>query len=448
MPAPASRRGGRNEHRGNALALVILVAAAIAIVIALGDPRAFIRAQNGFLATWVFLIAAWPIIVIYLVGPLIWVSAEQAGPLNPALQYLPAALCSVVAVVRSWRAPAVEISAAAALIGSLYLFAAVAVWFSGLAQLLNFLIAATLFVGVVLKHEITDLRQISLACQLSLMVTILAITLAATVNSAGVLANCRVDKCGVTTVALTSPFAGNGNVLGMATALLVPFACAVLPLWRSIALFAGVGALQLVALSRTAIFAFALVSLALVLMKLVRTPQAQLRVAIGVLLAAFVASVYPLFVTFSGSSFSYRGYVWQAARDSIAQAPVFGHGPSHWFIVAQSALFDANYSPHNGWYDLLVAVGVWGVTIIIVGVTLQLFSTSTRALPYLIVYYACVLAINTLESVYVPYFFGIAPFAALLPLMLYDPKPAKDPELQRNLASLRPSEKSGPHGPT
>ncbi|UUO02954.1 O-antigen ligase family protein [Mycolicibacterium novocastrense] len=373
---------------------------------------------------WVFLVAAWPLIVIYLIGPLIWASAEEAGALNPILQYFPAALYSVALLVWNLSSDRAEISLGAALIGSLFAFVAVAVWFSGLTQLPNFVMAGMLFSGVVVKRKITSVEKLGVAALVSLCAVVVAITVGAVVNAGGMFADCRVDKCGVTDVALTSPLAGNGNVLGMATVLLATAACAALPLFRTVLLLVGVAALQLLALSRTAMFALVVVAIALVALKSVRSAEWKLRLSFAALGVAFCASIAPLFMSFSGSSFSYRGYVWEAALDSIGDAPVFGHGPSYWHIIAQSALFDANYSPHNGWYDLLIAVGAWGLVVILVGVTVQLSTTAGRALPYLITYYAAILAINTFESVYVPYFFGIMPFAALLPLMVYEPKPA------------------------
>lgn len=113
-------------------------------------------------------------------------------------------------------------------------------------------------------------------------------------------------------------------------------------------------------MSRTAIFALVTVSVALLLIKARTSLRWQLRVASTALAVGFCASFFPLFVKFSGSSYAERGYVWQAGRDAIGQAPVFGHGPSYWWLVAQNALFDVNYSPHNGWYDILISVGAWG----------------------------------------------------------------------------------------
>jgi exopolysaccharide production protein ExoQ len=419
------------------MTILILLAATAAIWVAAGNPRALLRCEDRFTVVWVFFVAAWPLIIGYLVGPLIWVSADQAATVYPALQYTPGAICSLVALVRGLREPRVEVSLPAALIGTLLVFAAVAVWFSGLTQVLNFMMAGALFMGVVLKRGVTPVRTLSVAALVSLATTSAAVTLAVIVNPGRVVTHCRVDKCGVLTQVLASPVAGgNGNALGLVTVLLMPFAFASLTLRRCLVLLAGVGAVQLLAMSRTAIFALVVVSVALLLIKASKTSQWQLRVAFTALTVGFCASSYPLFVNFSGSSYSDRGYLWQAGRNAIGQAPVFGHGPSHWWLIAKTALFDPNYSPHNGWYDILIAVGAWGVLVIVVGVIVQLSTTARTALPYLVTYYACVLLLNMDESVYVPYFFGILPMAALLPLMLYDPKSAADRELEANLVAF------------
>ncbi|BBZ22090.1 O-antigen ligase family protein [Mycolicibacter hiberniae] len=417
------------------MAILILLAATASIWVAVGDPRILLQGADRFTVLWVFLVAAWPFITVYVVGPLIWASPDQAGRFFPALQYTPAAICSTVGVVRGLRESRTQVSLPAALIGTSLLFAAVSVWFSGRVQVLNFIMAGALFMGVVLKQGVTPVRTLSVAAQVSLLAMSAAVTLAVIVNPGRVLTHCRLDKCGAVTQVLTSPLSANGNVLGIATVLLIPFACATLTLRRCMVLLAGVGAFQLLAMSRTAIFALVTVSVALLLIKARTSLRWQLRVASTALAVGFCASFFPLFVKFSGSSYAERGYVWQAGRDAIGQAPVFGHGPSYWWLVAQNALFDVNYSPHNGWYDILISVGAWGALVVVGGVILQLTTTASAALPYLFTYYACVLSINVFESVYVPYFLGIMPIAALLPLMLYEPKSAADPELESNLTA-------------
>lgn len=417
------------------MTILILLAATAAIWVAVGDPRVLLRGEDRFTLVWVFLVAAWPLITVYVVGPLIWASPDQAGRFFPALQYTPGAICSVVGVVRGLRESRTQVSLPAVLTGTSLLFAAVSVWFSGHVQVLNFMMAGALFMGVVLKRGVTQMRTLSAAALVSLSTMSAAVTLAVIVNPGRVLTHCRLDKCVLVTQVLTSSLAANGNVLGIATVLLIPFACATLTLRRCLVLLAGVGAFQLLAMSRTAIFALVTVSIALLLIKTSTSLRWQLRVASTALTVGFCASFFPLFVNFSGSSYAERGYVWQAGREAIGQAPIFGHGPSYWWLIAQNALFDVNYSPHNGWYDILISVGAWGVLVIVVGVIVQLTTTAGAALPYLFTYYACVLSINVFESVYVPYFLGIMPIAALLPLMLYEPNPTADRELEANLAA-------------
>lgn len=413
------------------MTLALLIMAAVAVSLAIAGQHNRVPREDVLTLAWVFLIAAWPFIAIYFLNPLIWETAKQAGVANPAVQYFPPALCSLVVAVMGIRANRAEVSLPATMIGSLYLFVVVSMWFSGFPQMFHFVIASAMFSAVVFKRGLTTIDTLSVAARLSLAAVLVAIAISATVNSSRVLEDCRVDKCGFMPVVFTSPFAGNGNVLGMVTVLLVPFACATLPLSRTVLLLGGVAAMQVIAVSRTAMFAFAVISVTLVLIKMSASLLWKLRFAFLALVVGFCASCYPLFVTFSGGSYSLRGYVWEAGRQAIREAPVFGHGPNYWHLLADNALFEPNYSPHNGWYDLVVAVGLWGVVVILAAVTLQLYSTRKEALPYLVTYYACVLAINMFESVYVPYHFVIIPFAALLPLMLYDPKPARDEELER-----------------
>ncbi|OBH21151.1 O-antigen ligase domain-containing protein [Mycolicibacter terrae] len=415
------------------MTLLILLAATAAIWMAVGDPRVLLRGEDRFTVAWVFLVAAWPFITVYVVGPLIWASPDQAGRLFPALQYTPGAICSVVGVVRGLRDSRTQVSLPAVLTGTTLLFAAVSVWFSGRVQVLNFLMAGALFMGVVLKRGVTPVRTLSVAALVSLSTMSAAVTFAVVVNPGRVLTHCRLDKCGVVTQVLTSSLSANGNVLGIATVLLIPFACASLTLRRCLVLLTGVGAFQLLTMSRTAIFALMTASVALLLIKSRQSLRWQLAVASTALAVGFCASFFPLVVNFSGSSYAERGYVWQAGREAIGQAPLFGHGPSYWWLIAQNALFDVNYSPHNGWYDIVISVGAWGVLVIVVGVIVQLATTASAALPYLFTYYACVLSINVFESVYVPYFLGIMPIAALLPLMLYESKPAADREREAAL---------------
>lgn len=418
------------------MTLALLVAAALACSLATAGRYGKVHREDALTVVWVLSIAAWPYIAVYFVLPLIWATAEEAGVLNPVVQTLPAALCSLVVAFLASRARRVEVSLPALMIGSLFLFVAVALWFAGFPQVFHFTLAATLFAAVLFKRGLIRLETVSLAARLALTAVLISIVLSALINSDRVLEPCRVDKCVFLPIVFTSPLAGNGNVLGMVAVLLVPFACATLPLSRSILLIGGVAAMQLVAVSRTAMFAFAIVSLTLVLIKMSGSLRWQLSVAWGAFVVALCASCYPMVVTFSGGSFSLRGYVWEAGRKAIGEAPVFGHGASYWHLLADNALFEPNYSPHNGWYDLAVAVGLWGVVVILAGVAIQLHSTRKEVLPYLVVYYACVLAINMFESVFVPYHFVITPFAALLPLMLYDPKPADDEELNRYLVAF------------
>lgn len=419
------------------MTILLLVASTVAIAIGIWNPREFLRAADTFVVVWVVALAAWPIIVIYCVAPFFWDNVADAGVKSPVLQFLPAAAASGFALISALRAKRVDISLPAALIGTSLVFAGVAVWASGFVRVINYALGASLFAGLLLKWRVVTLKSVGVGALMSLQFMAVAVTAGAVIESSAVVADCRQDKCGLVDQALTSPFAGNGNALGMATTLLVPFAFAVLPLLRALLVLAGVGGIQLLAGSRTAMFALLVGGVALVLISLCRTERARMGVAWLALFVGFGASLHFLFRKYSGSTDSYRGYLWEMASDSIREAPIFGHGPSYWWVLNDSALFKANYSPHNGWLDILVGVGVWGVLLIVAGVAVQLFTTSRTALPWLITYYATVLTIDMLESVYVPYYYGILPFAAIMPLMIYEPKKPKDRELEENLSAVQ-----------
>ncbi|AGB21773.1 O-Antigen ligase [Mycobacterium sp. JS623] len=420
------------------MTVALLVTSTIAIAIAIWDPRPLLKEADTLIVIWIVALAAWPYIVIYCVAPFFWADAAEAGVLSPALQFIPAAAVSAIALFSALREKQVDISLPAALVGVSIVFAAVAIGASGFSKVINFGLAVSLYAGVILKWRKVTLRSVGVGALISLSLMALATTIGAVANSSAVVAPCRQDKCGLVSEALTSPFAGNGNVLGMATTLLVPFAFAVLPAWRSLIVVAGVGGLQFLAGSRTAMFALAVGVAGLVVISLCRTIRARLVAATLALVVGFAASLRFMFVNYSGSTDSYRGYLWDMATEAIRRAPVFGHGPGYWWQLNDSALFQANYSPHNGWLDLLTAVGAWGVIVIVAGIIVQLLTTARTALPWLIAYYATVLSVGMLESPYVPYYYGILPFTAIMPLMIYEPRESMDPELDENL-SIVPS---------
>jgi hypothetical protein len=411
------------------MVILLLFAATTAIFLGLGNPLTQLTGVDRLVVIWVFSIAGWPLVATFLVAPLLWGSIEEAGSLIAVLVYTPGMACSGWAFISCLRSRQVEVNLPAALIATLFVFGGIGVWSNDPQQMANFLVATAMFGGVLLKRGTITLKSVSTGAVVALGVTSLAVTVAVIVNAPAVLESCREDKCGASAQVLTSPFAGNGNILGLATAVLVTMACASAGLWRSVAVLGGVGVLQILAGSRTAMFGVALVGLAIVVMKVVASHRAKVIVGSAALVAGAAASLYPLTLNFSGSSFAYRGYIWKAGRDAIAQAPVFGRGPGYWHVLQENALFDTNYSPHNGWYDLMVSVGGWGVLLILAAVILQLATTSSRSLPYLLVYYGGVLAINTFESVFVPFWLGITPLAAIVPFILYEPKAPQRPGL-------------------
>ena len=379
---------------------------------------------DRFVVLWIVAVAAWPSLVTYLIAPLVWTSADQSGSLFPAIQYSPALLMSCLAFWRALRDRRAELSVPALLIGSLLLFSAAGFLTGAGPKAVNLTVAAGMFLGVVLRPRRVTVRSVGVGSVAAICVLTIAIAIATTVNAGATLESCRIDKCNILGESLTSPFAGNGNSLGLAVVLLTPFALAVCSPIRVVATVAGVAAIQEVATSRTAIIGFAAAVATVLLVRLIDSGRAKTLIGCLSLATALAVSLFPLYGKFSGSAYSFRGYLWEAAERLITDAPIFGHGATYWTVMGESALFDANYSPHNGWFDIVVALGMWGAGIVVIGVYVHVRSTSAESRPFVCAYYACVLGVSAFESVYVPFYLGITPFAAILPLILYDPAPS------------------------
>jgi O-antigen ligase len=416
----------------------------LAVIIGVGDPRSVVRGADPWMTIWIFLVAGWPFIVIFLIAPLIWSSVDESGKIVPAMAYFPPAFFSIGMFVVALRGR-FDIHIPSAMIATLFVFGFVSVWSRGLTDLDNLGLAVALFVGLLLRGRRTTLTTLSAGALLSAASVVLSIGLAVTTNGGLILTECRADKCAANAgEVITSPFAGNGNVLGLALACLIPFACARLPLWRTVLFVGGVAAILVTAGSRTAMIGLCVVGVALVAVKATGSPQVRAIIASAALLGGLGVSLYPMSVTFTGSSFAGRGYIWDAGREAIGEEPVFGNGPGYWSALAHDALFPPNYSPHNGWYDILVSFGICGLMIIVAAVVVQVRTTSRESLPYLLIYYGGIMTLNAFESIFVPYWAGITPLAAILPLMLYDPKPPADPELESCVSVLRIDEASAP----
>jgi hypothetical protein len=248
------------------------------------------------------------------------------------------------------------------------------------------------------------------------VVVIASVWLSMLVNSANTLEPCRPDKCSFVGRVITSPFSGNGNLLGLSLVLLMPFAVYRQSFYRTAALILGIGLTADLAGSRTA---EAGIALAVVLMIAVRTWPAMRRpILITGVAAALVISLIPAVIPFNDERFTFRALLWNEGRWLIGHDPILGSGPFAWASFAESSIqHDANYSPHNGWLDAIGSIGLSGLVIMVIAVALKVYFSRRDEADILLVYFATLLALSTLESVYVPYNLGIVMFACVLPFL-------------------------------
>ena len=396
----------------------VLAVAAVALLIGCWD-RGLLARLDTTTGLWVGSVTGWPIVVIYAIAPLLWSDAPSAGSKFTVLLYAPAVLCSLAAVGRALARDRLVVDPAAAMLASLFVGAGVAMVIDSSDKHLNLIIAVLIFAGFVLRTSDVSLAQVGDAARVALVGSVVCVLASVTFNASAVVGDCRIDKCTDIGAALTSPFAGNGNLAGIMVTALLPFVAYRAEPLRVIALVVGVGAVGLLAGSRTAFIGIGVACAGSLLLS--TDPHRRLRdVGLGVLfLGSLVFSFFPLYAGYSETDFSLRGYLWNEARRLIPDQLMFGYNPAYWVDSGRSTLFTANYSPHNGWFEILLSTGVWGAVVIVVAAVVKTLSVTHRERGWLVVYFATILCISSMEAVYVPYFLGIAPFAAILPFFVY-----------------------------
>ncbi|UCZ91846.1 O-antigen ligase family protein [Gordonia sp. WA4-43] len=403
------------------MASTAALAAAFALFLVAGFDRTLLTRLDRYLCVWLASITAWPVVIIYGIAPIIWASAEAAGPLFAILMYGPAAALSIVAALRAISARKVSVDYSAAILGLLLLYGGSTMVIDGSQRIINLITAAALFVGFIFRYRSFELHDVADAARVALIVTAAILTLSVAFNSSRVVGACRIDKCTELGAALTSPFAGNGNLAGIMVTALLPFAMYRLALWRIIAAILGVALIGMLAGSRTAFGGIAVAGALGLLLAIGPLAPRVRNLVLGVALIGGLAySSFPLYIGYSTSDYSLRGILWDHARQIIPDQWFFGHNPAYWVESGTTQLFEANYSPHNGWLEILVSVGVFGALLIVIAAVIKVATLpGADAQAYVLTYLITMLVLSSLEAVYVPYFLSIAPFAAILPYFIY-----------------------------
>lgn len=397
-----------------------LAAGATCVLLLALLPMSSLRVPAGAsrrVAALTVLLTAWPLSCTFLFGPLVFGASTPAY--YPVIWFGPAMVTSFTILVRNLNERGSRPHVPAMMIGSVSALTLLAVVLTpkNSSDTIRWAMAAVLLSGTLFAAERVSAEAIAVGCRLALAAVSGAILVAVIANPA-VVTDCRADKCGIAGRVLTSPFAGNGNILGLYAAMLLPFA-----LYRATPIKAVLSGLGVVAVcelagSRSALIGVAVVAIGYALLLVCDTSRSRMTAMIGLLAACTAASLVPAVIRYGDEAFTFRGALWNQAKDFIAARPVFGSGPTAWERFGLTSVADANYSPHNLWLDMAVSVGVWGLGVVAAAMIVLIVRSDAEDREAILLYLCGVLAIGTLESLFIPYFVGIAPFVALLPLFI------------------------------
>lgn len=375
-------------------------------------------ADERQVAVYVVLIVGWPQAWTFFVGPELWSTAEGAGFMYPTLWYLPGFVFAVVYFGRSVFVKDTRFDIPAMVQYSTLVIALVFVALGPMSRsdVAKLAIPMGLLLMTVVKPSaIRGSIAVGWGCRASLLLVTASVLAAVVLNAGRVLTPCRIDKCGLAGQTLTSPFAGNGNILGLAVIMIVPFAVAQLDIRGAMAILASVLVTIELTGSRTA--EIGIITAAVLVLAIWSWPaQRRMILLCGVCLAlgfSLIPAIYP----FGGTEFTFRGALWNEARQVIAEHPILGSGPNAWFVMRLTSIYDLNYSPHNAWLDITLSIGMSGVIVIAAAVVLKLMTADDGERDVLLLYFATLFSVSALESVYVPYVLAILPSACVLPFL-------------------------------
>jgi exopolysaccharide production protein ExoQ len=399
------------------ITVVLMISAALLASIAGVIPErqfhGFSRYEK-FTAVYVIFLVAWPLMWSYMIGPLVWSQVNGAGHLYPSFWYVPALALGVAYFARTVLLPQSRIDLAALLQFSLLGISVVAQALT-LNELVHVISAAVLLLPTLVKPARIRMEVIAWGCRISVILVIASVLLSVLVNSAETVEPCRTDKCSIAGHTITSIFSGNGNVLGLSLALLMPFAVYRQSFYRAASMVLAIGLTAELAGSRTAEAGIAFATV--LLLAVWAWPALRRPILITGLAGALVVSLIPAVIPFSEEQFTFRPALWNEARGLIGQNPILGSGPFAWDSFGQSSIQASNYSPHNGWLDTVLSIGLSGLIIMVIAVALKVYFSRPDEADLLLLYFATLLVLSTLESGYVPYNLGNIPFSCVLPFL-------------------------------
>ena len=243
---------------------------------------------------------------------------------------------------------------------------------------------------------------------------------------------CRLDKCSIWGESLGAE--GQGNALGM----LFAFVSVLIYLGsknKYSLLLSFVGTFLIVDLtsSRSAMLAWT----CSLFMYLTFRVSNRIRMSWPLGVSVTLLSAAVIFIaTYSWrlDEFTGRASLWAQAIDLFAKSPFFGYGSSFWVRQPATSLLNANYSTHSIFWEMIVSVGVVGLTLFVGGIVVLIFHVSHRTRMILLLFVGTWLSGSILEVLAAPGRFYLVP--AVLPFILLIA--ATQPAESRSSSSRQP----------
>lgn len=251
----------------------------------------------------------------------------------------------------------------------------------------------------------------------ALAISVSAFAFAALIRPDIAMEACRVDKCSIFGIVLTSPLTGNGNYFGVATVIFCSLAVVGLKPLASILTLSAAALVIESAGSRSAMIALVAVA-AFALSRIVSLRAGYLLGAWIILPLGVVATVTTAVAELPADFATGRSALWSVARKLIAESPIWGWGPSYWTRQQVTSSFNANYGTHNIWLETGVAGGLIAVFALAFAAIAVLRVTNTHTRVVVVSLFIALAYLSVLESAVQVSRLGLIPAAGLIPVAI------------------------------
>lgn len=354
---------------------------------------------------WLAAMGSWSVLVrvlLPLLGPGGAAMADQ-----DLLRVYPLLALSFMVLLRRLAQGAKMVHPAAIPVGCVLVIGSIGDLFDGRVPRSPITLAAVLLPALIGPSQIPDLTHIARAARWSLMAVVSAVALGAVVDTDAYVVPCsEIDPCPVFTSKLAIQ-EGNANVVSLYLVFLVSVSIIGMDRTRSFALVAITSVMVTLAAGEAS-----LLGLLVVGVYVLNKGAGSLRrnvLLVGLGLASTIATLVPALFRFDDATATYRGLLWNRARQLIPSEVVVGRGSSYWVSQDSFGFGSPNYSAHNLWLEVMVATGIVGVVLLAWAVAASVGSVPRRHRADVWSVVVTVLALSVFESPLQPHRFGISP---------------------------------------